>query len=686
MPRTLILLALSALLPGVIPSLRGSDPNYVWRWSNPTPHGNHIFDLVTANATTIQICEKGQIYTSEDLTLWTPRESHTTNALRAGCYFGDRLLISGQNGTIVYADALDGFTLLSLGSTDWLEGIAASPSVAVTVGDNGAIYSSGDGVNWQRRGAFTNWFRSVAYGGGRFLAVGERGAIVASTNGIVWESKPLGIAIDLNRAVWQTDRFWVLGNAGAIYTNTSRFNWQSANSGTTNALYGGAANASEFLAVGDLEARLKHSATQAWVNHLTANPFYPVPSWTYYCSAWTGLEFLIGGHSGMFVEGFQTSATSAYSWITTTSPPRNWLWSVTRTPEFYAAVGDHAAVMLSANGADWELEVTPDSVALETLLGIGGTTNLLVAAGSGGTLLVSSNSYTNSVSTNSAGARVTNQVSVFGVVWKAVTSTSSNDLQGVCSGSNLYVVTGARGTILTSSNGQSWTARSSGTTNYLSSVTAFPGGFVAVGDVGTILTSSNGISWVKRPAPTTNWIYQVKFLGGLLVGVGENRTIVTSQDGAAWTVRNSGTSEWLNGIDFAGDSYFAVGDKGLLLRSTNAVTWTPLPMITQKALYGAATDGAGQLVVVGVEGSILRTQVSPFTTPVNFLLYNRVSNQDLFLLKGRRDQRFYLDSSTNLTDWAVVKQLEIADPSGTLLHAEASNSIPKNIFRTRSAP
>src|SRR5258708_27700159 len=76
----------------------------VWRWSNPLPHGNNINDIAVGRGTTVHVGEKGQIFLSQDLISWTPADSHTTNALRAAIFFGNRLVISGENGTIVYAD------------------------------------------------------------------------------------------------------------------------------------------------------------------------------------------------------------------------------------------------------------------------------------------------------------------------------------------------------------------------------------------------------------------------------------------------------------------------------------------------------------------------------------------------------------------------------------------------------
>jgi hypothetical protein len=51
----------------------------------------------------------------------------------------------------------------------------------VAVGEDGAILTSPDGVNWTRRTSGTrNGLESVTYGNGLFVAVGEWGTILTS--------------------------------------------------------------------------------------------------------------------------------------------------------------------------------------------------------------------------------------------------------------------------------------------------------------------------------------------------------------------------------------------------------------------------------------------------------------------------------------------------------------------------
>src|SRR5688500_18822642 len=144
--------------------LAGSVFGAPWRFSNPRPHGNNVLEMLFRDGIVWQVGDRGRVYTSADLDRWMPHESGTKKSLRGITVFQGNVFISAEEGGVLSGQTARELTLQNLGTTDWLEGIAASPVTLVTVGDNGAIYSSSNGTDWNRRGNFSPWLRSVAYG------------------------------------------------------------------------------------------------------------------------------------------------------------------------------------------------------------------------------------------------------------------------------------------------------------------------------------------------------------------------------------------------------------------------------------------------------------------------------------------------------------------------------------------
>ncbi len=687
----LLLLLWSPASTAQVPSLR-------WHWSNPLPHGGNAVDMAYSPQwlLAVQVAERGQIFTSDNLDLWLPRDSGVTNSLRAVAFFGSRIVITGENGCVLYSDDRESFAMghLSTGLTsDWLEAVAASPALLVAAGDNGALYTSGDGLAWARQTTpISTWLRGAAYGAGVFAVVGENGFAATSPNGTNWTTRATGVTNDLNRVRYAGGRFVAVGAAGCcLYSTDGGATWHPDPSGATQDLENTALGGTDWLVVGSHEVRLKTGGL--WQNQLGV-PASP-PDGVYYAAVGQPGYYLIAGQTGLLAEGYQTNGASLH-WLAGSDSVRPWLWDLMYVAGsyFYVAVGDYGAVMTSDNGADWNLEVLPLAATNTTFMGVGGTTNLLVAAGNKGAIYYSP-AYT-AVLTNTGSGVVTQVVNSLGTVWRASPSPTTNDLQGVAVLSNsLYIVTGDRGVIYTSVTGtNNWTRRYALTADLLSSVTEWPGGLVATGDDGAIVTSPNGVTWTVRAAGlTTNWLYRVRYLGGSLVAVGQNGTILTSTNGSNWTVRVSGSSRWLTDVTWASNVWFAVGYSGTVLASTNLAHWTSLGTLTRKHLYSIATD-SNQLVAAGVEGVILRSRVAPDLTPIAILDFDRAASSNalfnIYLFGGKLDQRFTLDRLADLgaTNWTPGPLLEFYNSSGTLYFLETfgTNSPPREFYRALLKP
>ncbi len=674
-----------------------------WRWSNPAPHGNHVIDMAfhTNLNLAVQVCERGQLYTSDDLTLWIARDSGVTNWLRAVTFLGSRIVVTGENGCVLYADSPDDIragTLIDGATADWLEAVAASGSLLVAVGDNGAIYTSSTGLNWKRQQpSIAEWLKGVAFGGGAWVAVGELGTIYNSSTGTNWIKRASGTTLDLERIAYFNGRFTTVGDQGVtLFSTNNGVTWFSDPTGATNILYHFAYGNGDRLAVGSNDVRLYDSG--AWTNQLakTNGP----PAWTYYSSIGRPGFFLTAGRTGLMFEGYQTNSTP-YFWLPSASDNsiRPWLWDVISASNIYVAVGDRGTVMSSANGVSWNLELVPNAVTNSIFLGVGGTTNMLVAVGDRGSLIYSPNTLTNItiLITNGGGVLVTNQTSsTLGLFWYPVSPRpTTNDLQGVCASTNLFVATGDNGAVLTSPDGTNWMTRPAVTGEFLSSVTAWPGGFVATGDNGAIITSANGMAWIARAPVTTNWLYRVRHLASRLIAVGQNGTILTSPDGVTWTPRASGTTKFLYGLAQIEGTVFVTGGGGVVLTSTNLTNWVNIGSISTKPLYGVATDSR-QLVVVSYEGAILRSPVLPDLTPPSILSYLHTTvspgiGQNLYLFGGKPDQQFTLDhrAAFDTNQWIPGAPLEFIDSSGTFFFLETiygTNQPPKEFYRLTLTP
>ena len=668
-----------------------------WAWSNPQPHGNDIVGMAWNGTLGVQVCELGQVYTSPDLVNWLPQNSQLTNDLEAVAFFGNRLIIAGANGAVAYSDDGVNFITNSLRTTNWIVSLAASSNLVVAVGDRGALYTSTDGATWHLQSPPPDlgpyWLLSVAYGNGIFVTTGEQGYIAISKNGTNWTEHSIAESNgQLENVAWIDTSgshtnfpykgFWTVSDAGdAFYSTTNGATWTQFSFGaqdpSSNVLYSIAADNTTGLLAGNVEVLLGSVVANQVVWPGQIGPALTnVPSWTYFAAVLeTNGAYELAGYDGMIVQS--SVSNGIYSWDTPYYCVRDWLFQVTQSSGLYVAVGDNVRIMTSGDGADWTAEEVPltNSVsAFDTVfLCVGGTTNLLVAAGSKGSLAVSPNTLIAIAETNADGSLFTNYASSLGVIWNSLPAPAgtTNDLAGICAFNSNYFLVGSYGTLLSSPDGTNWSNLSSGKTEYLSGIAAFTNGLLVVtGNKGTILTSADGTNWASHASGTTDWLYRLRCVNGRLLAVGENGTMLISANGTNWSATYSGVTNWLNDAVMVSNTCYVVGDQGVVLASTNFVNWTNAGTITTKSLDGAATQN-GQLVVVGFEGSILRSQVYPVLTPVNFVSYGQSGGYNVFSVAGVVGQQFTLDSTSNLVDWLTGPKLDLIYGDGTLIFYES---------------
>ena len=467
-----------------------------WRWSNPSPHGNNVLDLNVQSDVAVQVGDAGSIHIQRSDGRWAPVNTGYKNYLRSTVLLGDRIIVTGESGLILWSD--DGIDfqpseLSPVNSLDWFEGVCASSQRAVAVGDYGAIYSSTNGMLWTSApSGTTEWLRGVAFGGSAFVAVGENGTILkASMSAGSWSPSASGTGEHLNRVRYLGGNtygaFYAVGNYGTLLKSSDGSAWSALTTETTNAIFDVAINNSAPLVVGDQELRLSLDDGSTWSDQIFGLASNAAPEWTYLSAYGKGNAWQVAGRTGLLLEG-TLPAGNEFSWTESPSDSsRAWLWDMTELKGIRVAVGDLANIQTSLDGILWAREAVPVSSTNTVLLGVGGTTNLIVAVGNEGNVLVSESGLMEISVTNEVGTTHL-MVDTFGVVWTNVPAFTTASLQGIDAREGLFITCGGHGELYTSPDGRNnWVSRVTGTSSFLSSVAIGSGSQGALGIEGFVV-------------------------------------------------------------------------------------------------------------------------------------------------------------------------------------------------------
>jgi len=297
------------------------------------------------------------------------------------------------------ADPLANWATITSNTDQWFYGMAygnvSGNDMFVTVGDDGTILTSPDGVAWTLQDSGdTHHLFGVGYGNGTFVAVGTVGTILTSTDGASWTLRSSGTGSYLYGAAYGNSRFVVVGASGTIRT--------SADNGATwvdpfwpyippydNWLYS-IAYGWEFAATGE------YDGTPATTELLTS---MDAVTWTQQNSGTTSHLFGIGYGNGTFVavgdEGVILTSTDGVLWTTVRAPLTEnedlaaVAFGTVNSVDYFVAVGELGTILTSpasdlvtwtyrASGTDYDLEAVAYDSTNQAFAAVGGYGTILL--------------------------------------------------------------------------------------------------------------------------------------------------------------------------------------------------------------------------------------------------------------------------------------------------------------------
>jgi hypothetical protein len=387
-----------------------------------------------------------------------------------------------------------------------IDALTFANNVFVAVGDDGAVYTSADGLNWtERDSTVSQRLRGVAYGNGTFVAVGSRGRIVRSANGITWSRSTSSTPDRLESVRFLNNLFVAVGENGTTLTSPDGITWTRRNQGSTRDLDGMVQGAGQIVVVGKGGTILTSSdgANFTQQNSGTTNDLHG-----------------IGYADGLFIavgepEIILTSPNGT-AWTVRHSSTNSSLKNVHRGSAGWIAVGTEGTILHSPDGLTWSRIESPTCNDLNDVsYGHGQYVIVGDQLPPNGTMLVSSD----------------------GVNWQRRHQYIGKNLRSVEFVNGVFLATANDGFFLVSSNGLNWGV---GTLDedFAGSYYEWPrnlraagyaeGTWTMVGNEGRIYTSTNLVLWTQRPAYTRENLHGVAFLNGRFVTIGNRGTILRS--------------------------------------------------------------------------------------------------------------------------------------------------------------
>ena len=254
--------------------------------------------------------------------------------------------------------------------------LTSSTGLFVTVGDNGIILTSSDGISWTKRtsGTTKNLY-GVTYGNSTFVTVGDNATILTSSDGTTWTNTSTNkrttlryfSKADTNHLYGVTygdDLFVTVGGNATIFTSSDGTTWTERDGlrstwATPKYLKGVTYRKKLFVAVGRNGLILNSPDGITWKQRKSGTK-YNLVGITYR----NGL-FVSVGKNGKIVTSFDGNW-----WVKRTYVLPTWLNGVTYGNGTFVTVGDNGVILTSSDGISWTKRTSGDQPTTTTIVSV----------------------------------------------------------------------------------------------------------------------------------------------------------------------------------------------------------------------------------------------------------------------------------------------------------------------------
>lgn len=172
-------------------------------------HSSIISELATYYTAWVTVSVDGVTWTRHERIPWTGLGGRYFDIVHAG----QRYILLGEGGKITSLSLVDdshGYYVA--GKTP--RGVTHGAGMFVAVGDDGAVYTSFDSLDWTARDSGTDrQLLDVAYDGSRFVAVGAAGVILSSADAITWTLEASPTSLALRKVIFGGGRLLAAGDS-----------------------------------------------------------------------------------------------------------------------------------------------------------------------------------------------------------------------------------------------------------------------------------------------------------------------------------------------------------------------------------------------------------------------------------------------------------------------------------------